>query len=137
MAMLRLKVGEQTTEIRKSIDELRSFQRGRQDAIRREEATTQGPRMPGSREELELKVGEAIKKVCALSEALAKKEEERAGMEERLREYVKKANSGSRTIDHKQNPSASPEVSLLKVREIGWPRSSSRSGQGTSTWLAI
>ena len=50
-----------------------------------EEATTQGPRMSGSREELELKVVEATKKVYALSETLAKKEEERADIEEQFK----------------------------------------------------
>ena len=61
--MIRLEVGEQTTVIRKSIDELRSFHCCRQDAIRREEATTRGLRIPGSWEELELKVEEATQKV--------------------------------------------------------------------------
>ena len=59
MAMIRREVGEQTTEIRKSIDELRSFQGCHQDARRREEATNQGPKILGSRAELELRVEEA------------------------------------------------------------------------------
>ena len=54
--MIRREVGEQTTEIRKSINELRSFQGCRQEARWREEAATQGPRIRGSREELELRV---------------------------------------------------------------------------------
>ena len=86
MAMIRLEVGEQTTEIRKSINELRSFQGCCQDAIRRDEATIRGPRILGSQEDLELKGDEATKKVYALSATLAKKEEKRAGMEERFRE---------------------------------------------------
>ena len=116
MAMIRLEVGEQTKEIRKSIDELRSFQGCRQDAIRREKANTQGPRIPGSREELELKVEEATKKGYALSETLAKTEEERDGVEERFKEYVKKANSGGRALNPKQDPRGAPEVSLLKAQ---------------------
>ena len=56
-------LGEQIIKIRESFDELRSFKDCRQDAMRLEEATTHGPRIPGSREELELKVAEANKKV--------------------------------------------------------------------------
>ena len=116
MAMIRLEVGEQTTEIRKSINELRSFQGCCQDAIRRDEATIRGPRILGSQEDLELKGDEATKKVYALSATLAKKEEKRAGVEERFREYVKRANSGGRALDPKQNPRGAPEVSLLKAQ---------------------
>ena len=116
MAMTRLEVGEQTTEIRKSINELRSFQGCCQDAIRRDEATIRGPRILGSQEDLELKGDEATKKVYALSATLAKKEEKRAGVEERFREYVKRANSGGRALDPKQNPRGAPEVSLLKAQ---------------------
>ena len=60
-AVIRLEAGEQTPE--KSIGKLSSFQDRRRGGIRMEEATTQGPRMSGSREELELKVVEATKKV--------------------------------------------------------------------------
>ena len=116
MAMIRLEVGEQTTEIRKSINELRSFQGCCQDGIRRDEATIRGPRILGSQEDLELKGDEATKKVYALSATLAKKEEKRAGVEERFREYVKRANSGGRALDPKQNPRGAPEVSLLKAQ---------------------
>ena len=101
-------MGEQTTEIRKSINELRSFQGCCQDAIRRDEATIRGPRILGSQEDLELKGDEATKKVYALSATLAKKEEKRAGVEERFREYVKRANSGGRALDPKQNPRGAP-----------------------------
>ena len=40
VAMIRQEVGEETTEIRKSIDKLRSFHGCHQDAVRWEEATT-------------------------------------------------------------------------------------------------
>ena len=59
---------------------------------------------------------EATKKGYALSETLAKKEEERAGVEERFKEYVKRAYSGGRALDPKQNPRGVPEVSLLKAQ---------------------
>ena len=115
VAIIRRELGEQTTEIRKSIDELRSFQGCRQDAMRREEVTTQGPRILGSREELELRVEDAAKKVYVWSETLAKKEEERAGGEEHAKEHIKRANSGGRVLVPKQNHRGAPEVALLKA----------------------
>ena len=89
--------GEQNTELRKSIDELRSVQDRRRYAIWREEATIQGPRVPGSREELELKVVEAAKKVYALSETLTKKEEARAYREEQFQRCSEKAQAAVMT----------------------------------------
>merc|ERR1712115_264674 len=77
-------------------------------------ATTTVPRIPGSREELELKVVEANKKMANLSETLLKKETEMAGMEERYKKYIEKAKSVIKTLDPKQNPNAAPEVSALK-----------------------
>ena len=47
MDMIRLEVEAQTSELRKSIDELRSVQDRRRGAIWLEEATTQGPKIPG------------------------------------------------------------------------------------------
>ena len=47
MAMIRLEGGELTTEIRKSIDELRSVQDRHRGATWLEETTTQGPKIPG------------------------------------------------------------------------------------------
>ena len=79
-----------------------------------EEATTHVPRIPGSREELEMKVAETNKKVSGLSETLAKKEEEMVGMEECFKKYIEKAKSVLKTLDHKQNPSRAPEVSARK-----------------------
>ena len=93
-------------------------------------------RIPGSREELELKVAEANKKVCpffssslirtqmilftlkvaSLTETLHKKEAEMAGMEERYKKYIEKAKSVIKTLDPKQNPNAAPEVSALKTQ---------------------
>ena len=100
--------------MRESIKELRSIQDRRQDATRLEEATTHVTRIPGSREELELKVAEATKKVSSLSKTLAKKEAEMAGMEEHFKKYIEKAKSVIKTLDPKQNPSGGPEVSALK-----------------------
>ena len=112
VAMIRREVGEQTTGIRKSIDELRSSQGCCQDARRREEATTQGLKVVGSREELELRVEEATKKVEVRSEARAKKEEERAVREE----LVKRAHSGGRALEPKQNLHGASKVGLLNAR---------------------
>merc|ERR1740131_343782 len=77
-------------------------------------ANAQIPRVPGSRDELELKVVEANKKMANLSETLLKKETEMAGMEERYKKYIEKAKSVIKTLDPKQNPNAAPEVSALK-----------------------
>merc|ERR1719500_2069220 len=92
-------------------------------------ASTPVPRIPGSREELELKeaemagmeelelkVAEANKKVASLTETLHKKEAEMAGMEERYKKYIEKAKSVIKTLDPKQNPNAAPEVSALKTQ---------------------
>ena len=57
------------------------------------------PRIPGSREELEMKVAETNKKVSGLSETLAKKEEEMVGMEEFFKKYIEKAKSVLKTLD--------------------------------------
>ena len=75
--------GEQIIEMRESIDGRRGSQDGRQSETRLEETTTPGPRIPGSREELELKVAEADQKVYGLSKALAKKKEAMREMDER------------------------------------------------------
>merc|ERR1712096_264942 len=79
-------------------------------------ANIQVPRVPGSREELELKVAEANKKIGHLTETLQKKEAEMAGMEERYKKYIEKAKSVIKTLDPKQNPNAAPEVSALKAQ---------------------
>merc|ERR1719483_815952 len=79
-------------------------------------ANVQVPRVPGSREELELKVADANKKISHLSETLQKKEAEMAGMEERYKKYIEKAKSVIKTLDPKQNPNAAPEVSALKAQ---------------------
>lgn len=73
------------------------------------------PRVPGSREEIELKLSEATKKVVLLQETIQKKETEMAGMEERYKKYIEKAKSVIKTLDPKQNPNAGgPEVSALR-----------------------
>merc|ERR1712004_358587 len=79
-------------------------------------ATLSGQRFAGSREELELKLSEAGKKVASLTETLHKKETEMAGMEERYKKYIEKAKSVIKTLDPKQNPNAAPEVSALKTQ---------------------
>ena len=55
-----------------------------------------------------------LSQVSGLSETLAKKEAEMAGMEERYKKYIEKAKSVIKTLDPKQNPSGAPEVSALK-----------------------
>ena len=102
------------------------------------------PRIPGSREELELKLAEANKKVsekmlsrktnfvyehivdyllinvtnslqtASLQDTLAKKDIEMQGMEERYKKYIEKAKSVIKTLDPKQNPNAAPEMSALR-----------------------
>merc|ERR1711935_923639 len=72
------------------------------------------PRLAGSREELELKLSDASKKITQLSETIHKKDVEMQGMEERYKKYIEKAKSVIKTLDPKQNPNAAPEVSALK-----------------------
>jgi len=72
------------------------------------------PKVPGSREELELKLAEAHKKNSSLQETLEKKQVEMQGMEERYKKYIEKAKSVIKTLDPKQNPNAAPEMSALK-----------------------
>ena len=102
------------------------------------------PRIPGSREELELKLAESNKKVskkilcvitnfvyqlivdcllinvinslqtASLQDTLAKKDIEMQGMEERYKKYIEKAKSVIKTLDPKQNPNAAPEMSALR-----------------------
>merc|ERR1719367_473330 len=72
------------------------------------------PRIPGSREELELKLSEANKKTASLQDTLAKKDIEMQGMEERYKKYIEKAKSVIKTWDPKQNPNAAPEMSALR-----------------------
>merc|ERR1712179_254697 len=74
------------------------------------------PRVPGSREELELKLAESNKKTASLQDTLAKKDIEMQGMEERYKKYIEKAKSVIKTLDPKQNPNAAPEVSALKAQ---------------------
>ena len=86
------------TEMGESIDGRRSFSDGRQSKTRLEEITTPGPRIPGSREELELKVVEADQKMDGLSKALAKNEEEQRDMEERYLRHIKMAKSVAKAL---------------------------------------
>jgi len=79
-------------------------------------ANTQVARVPGSREELELKVVEANKKNAMQADLLQRKKDEMAGMEERYKKYIEKAKSVIKTLDPKQNPNAAPEVSALKAQ---------------------
>lgn len=72
------------------------------------------PRVPGSREELELKLAESNKKVSQLQDVVHKKEVEMQAMEERYKKYIEKAKSVIKTLDPKQNPNAVPEVSALR-----------------------
>merc|ERR1719244_2455373 len=79
-------------------------------------ANLQVSRVPGSREELELKIAESNKKISNLTEMLQRKEAEMAGMEERYKKYIEKAKSVIKTLDPKANPNAAPEVSALKAQ---------------------
>ncbi len=74
------------------------------------------PRVPGSREELELKVADANKKITQLNETIQKKDAEINKMEERYKKYIDKAKSVIKTLDPKHNPNAAPEVSALRAQ---------------------
>jgi len=80
--------------------------------------TSSVPRVPGSREELELKVAEANKKILQLNETLQKKDAEINKMEERYKKYIDKAKSVIKTLDPKHNPNAAPEVSALRAQLV-------------------
>ena len=86
------------------------------EANNKELQTSSVPRVPGSREELELKVAEANKKITQLTDTLQKKDAEINRMEERYKKYIDKAKSVIKTLDPKHNPNAAPEVSALKVQ---------------------
>lgn len=60
------------------------------EANNKELQTSSVPRVPGSREELELKVAEASKKITQLTETLQKKDAEINRMEERYKKYIDK-----------------------------------------------
>ena len=84
------------------------------------EAKESAPRVPGSREELELKLAEANKKYAGLQETLQRRDMEMQVMEERYKKYIEKAKSVIKTLDPKQNPNAAsaagPEVSALRTQ---------------------
>ena len=86
--------------------------------VKLEESSTQNPapRVPGSREELELKLAEANKRSAMLQDSLQRKEVEMQGMEERYKKYIDKAKSVIKTLDPKQNPNAAPEMSALRCQ---------------------
>merc|ERR1712045_792301 len=88
------------------------------EANNKELQTSSVPRVPGSREVLELKVAEANKKITQLTETLQKKDAEINRMEERYKKYIDKAKSVIKTLDPKHNPNAAPEVSALKVQIV-------------------
>ena len=79
-----------------------------------EESKGTVPRVAGSREELELKLSEANKKINQLTDTVHKKEVEMQGMEERYKKYIEKAKSVIKTLDPKQNPNAAPETMALR-----------------------
>ena len=82
----------------------------------RTNTSTPAPKVPGSREELELKLNESNKQIGVLKETLNKKQVEMQGMEERYKKYIEKAKSVIKTLDPKQNPNAAPEMSALKAQ---------------------
>jgi len=83
---------------------------------RLEESSNPPPRIPGSREELELKLAEANKKISLQHDNLHKKEMEMASMEERYKKYIEKAKSVIKTLDPKHNPNATPEINILRAQ---------------------
>ncbi|XP_023335122.1 protein Hook homolog 3 [Eurytemora carolleeae] len=83
---------------------------------RLEESSAPPPRVPGSREELELKLLESNKKIASQQEILNKKEVEMAGMEERYKKYIEKAKSVIKTLDPKHNPNSAPEINILRAQ---------------------
>jgi len=83
---------------------------------RLEESSAPAPRIPGSREELELKLSDSNKKINSQQESLQKKELEMAGMEERYKKYIEKAKSVIKTLDPKHNPAAAPEINILRAQ---------------------
>ncbi len=72
------------------------------------------PRMAGSREELELKLSEASKKINQLSETVHKKEMEMQTMEERYKKYIEKAKAVIKTLDPKQSSNSTPDTMALR-----------------------
>ena len=78
--------------------------------------TSSVPRVPGSREELELKLADSNKKITQLNETLQKKDAEINKMEERYKKYIDKAKSVIKTLDPKHNPSGAPEVTALRAQ---------------------
>merc|ERR1719336_3405721 len=88
------------------------------DSSNKDLQTSSVPRVPGSREELELKVGDANKKITQLTETLQKKDAEINRMEERYKKYIDKAKSVIKTLDPKHNPNAAPEVSALRAQLV-------------------
>ena len=73
------------------------------------------PRVPGSREELELKLAEANKKINNLQDTVQKKDLEMHGMEERYKKYIEKAKSVIKTLDPKQGSGpGGHEVTVLR-----------------------
>jgi len=71
-------------------------------------AAAAAPRVPGSREELELKLAEANKKYASLQETLQRRDQEMQIMEEKYKRYIEKAKSVIKTLDPKQNPGSAP-----------------------------
>jgi len=69
------------------------------------DAACPAPRVPGSREELELKLADANKKYQSLQETLQGRDRDMQVMEEKYKRYIEKAKSVIKTLDPKQNPS--------------------------------
>merc|ERR1711902_406156 len=88
------------------------------EANNKELQTSSVPRVPGSREELELKVAEGNKKISQLTDTLQKKDAEINRMEERYKKYIDKAKSVIKTLDPKHNPNAAPEVTALRAQIV-------------------
>ncbi len=72
------------------------------------------PRVPGSREELELKLSESNKKIGHLNETLTKKDAEIQRMEELYKKHIEKAKSVIKTLDPRNNPNAGGGLEVLR-----------------------
>eukprot|EP00096_Caligus_rogercresseyi_P009402 TRINITY_DN318_c1_g1_i1.p1 TRINITY_DN318_c1_g1~~TRINITY_DN318_c1_g1_i1.p1 ORF type:complete len:676 (+),score=314.36 TRINITY_DN318_c1_g1_i1:138-2165(+) len=70
--------------------------------------------IPGSREELELKLFEATKANSNLTSSLQKKDTEISAMEERYKKYIEKAKAVIKTLDPSKGIADSGEVTALR-----------------------
>ncbi len=83
-------------------------------------AVGSAPRVPGSREELELKLAEASKKIAGLEDTMQKKDFDMQVMEERYKKYIEKAKSVIKTLDVKPGSAGGAgAVAAAAGQEVG------------------